>query len=296
MQNCIIANFDKKEYISPQRCGEDSTLKAVYLSYEGILQILAILLADGNGRGGGDLITESELIGSWKGCRIALIDEVVTDSKLSEPGLEDTPLHKQITSLGTDITERVIEVFDGTGEGTLASLSLNSTLPLSIQRNMPSEARGMLSSIATRKGAIPDLASFVGFFGAQPGISRYWLQKRFEKGLIEFAETTGQPQRYTVKDFSWKKGVVEPLIPPEYPRPDRISTTEISFGLVAEGKTRAKRFTVKFGKGGSSFEDTILSIFPGFKFDAAPTASTSEMSPEVANVLKALQQIKPEEA
>lgn len=296
MQNCIIANFDNKEYIRPEKCGEDSSLKAIYSSYYGILQVLAILLADGNDRGAGDLRVDAPVIGSWKGSRIALIDDVVVDANLSEPGVEDVPLYKQITSLGKDVTETVIAAFEGADEGLLSSLALNSSLPLSVQRKMSDEGRQMLSDLATRKGAIPELASFVGFFGFQPGFSKYWLHKRFEKALLEFAVATELPERYTVKDLSWKVGTLEALPTGNYQSPPRKAVVELSFGLVAEGRKRAKKFVLKFGKDGSLFEESILAIFPSFKFDAPPAAVFSELNPEVAGVLKAFQATTVKEA
>ena len=289
MQNCIIANFDNKEYIRPDKCGEDSSLNAVLRSYEGILQVLAALMADGSGQGGGDLDSDSPLIGSWKGSRIALIDDEVLDPKLSEPGLEDVPLYKQVTSLGKDVTEEVIAAFKKS-ESLLASFVPGSNLPLSVQRKMSDEGRFMIANLATRKGPIPQLAFFVGFFGFQPGFSRYWMQKRLEKGFLDFAVATGLPERYAVKDLSWKVGILEFLPTPQYQRPPEKAVVELSFGLVAEGRKRAKRFVLKFGKEGSLFEDSILELFPSFKFDAPPIAADSPVvRPEVANILKAFQ-------
>ena len=42
------------------------------LSGMGVMSALAILLADGNGSGGGDLFSDNPVIGSWRGDRIVV--------------------------------------------------------------------------------------------------------------------------------------------------------------------------------------------------------------------------------
>lgn len=54
-QYYVIANIDKKQYLHPHRCGDGLKLLEFGLSGDGTMACLAILLADGNGRGGGDL-------------------------------------------------------------------------------------------------------------------------------------------------------------------------------------------------------------------------------------------------
>lgn len=48
-------NIDKKQYLHPHKCGDGLKLLEFGLSSCGTMACLAILLADGNGRGGGDL-------------------------------------------------------------------------------------------------------------------------------------------------------------------------------------------------------------------------------------------------
>ncbi len=50
-----IVNIKKKQYISPYTFGDGSKLMEFSMSANGVLAGLAILLADGNGKGGGDL-------------------------------------------------------------------------------------------------------------------------------------------------------------------------------------------------------------------------------------------------
>jgi len=48
-------NIDKKQYLHPHKCGDGLKLLEFGMSSCGTMSCLAILLADGNGRGGGDL-------------------------------------------------------------------------------------------------------------------------------------------------------------------------------------------------------------------------------------------------
>ena len=64
-QYYLIVNIEKKQFIHPHKMG--SGLKLWEMLAEGSpFRALGILLADGNGRGGGD-IEEHPLIGSWIG-------------------------------------------------------------------------------------------------------------------------------------------------------------------------------------------------------------------------------------
>lgn len=48
-------NIDKQQYLHPHNCGDGLKLLEFGISSMGTMACLAILLADGNGRGGGDL-------------------------------------------------------------------------------------------------------------------------------------------------------------------------------------------------------------------------------------------------
>lgn len=67
-----IVNLDKKEFLEPHDFNDGSKLMEFGLSGMGVMSGLAILLADGNGLGGGDLGSENPIIGSWKGDRIVV--------------------------------------------------------------------------------------------------------------------------------------------------------------------------------------------------------------------------------
>lgn len=67
-----IYNFDKNECITPAKFGDDPVAMNFLAGRDGITTGLAVLLADGNGRGGGDLYSDHPVIGSWAGDRIAI--------------------------------------------------------------------------------------------------------------------------------------------------------------------------------------------------------------------------------
>lgn len=67
-----VVNLDKKQYLDPHDCGEGAKLMEIALSSMSMMSCVALLLADGNGRGGGDIHSENPLIGSWAGDRIVI--------------------------------------------------------------------------------------------------------------------------------------------------------------------------------------------------------------------------------
>jgi len=74
-----VVNLDKREFLETWDFGDGAKLLEFGCSGSGIMCALAILLADGNGRGGGDLdlpeeATENQksIVGSWAGDRIVV--------------------------------------------------------------------------------------------------------------------------------------------------------------------------------------------------------------------------------
>lgn len=74
----VIMNYSKNEYITPEGYGDDPNPNI--FSREGadggVMEALVILLAascKGGPRGGGDIDSDSELVGSWAGDSIAII-------------------------------------------------------------------------------------------------------------------------------------------------------------------------------------------------------------------------------
>lgn len=92
-QYYYVVNLDKKQYLHPHRFGDGSKLLEFGDSMGGTMTALAILLADGNNRGGGDLHSENPIIGSWAGDRIVIAGDYADGGKFFKGlGLEDHEL------------------------------------------------------------------------------------------------------------------------------------------------------------------------------------------------------------
>ena len=100
-----IVNLDKKQILHPHKFDDGLKLMEFGQSGQGTMAGLAVLLAascKGGARGGGDVDSESTLVGSWAGDRIAIIgdyceeDDVIgmtkeqlMDAYKAENGYED---------------------------------------------------------------------------------------------------------------------------------------------------------------------------------------------------------------
>ena len=79
-----ICNVDKKEYLHPHDFGAGLKLMEFAFHHPSeILAGLAILLADGNGRGGGDCRSDSPIIGRWKYDRIVVLGDYADENDLA---------------------------------------------------------------------------------------------------------------------------------------------------------------------------------------------------------------------
>jgi hypothetical protein len=106
-----IVNIKKKQYITPHTFGDGSKLIEFSMSANGVLAGLAILLADGNGRGGGDLHSENDIVGSWAGDNIVVAGDYAEAGKfVKEP---EQNLYEVASSEGEDISIKVLDaLFD----------------------------------------------------------------------------------------------------------------------------------------------------------------------------------------
>lgn len=102
-----IVNIKKKQYISPYIFGDGSKLMEFSMSANGVLAGLSILLADGNGRGGGDLHSENDIVGSWAG------DNIVITGDYADEGKFVKDVNKNLYSVanieGEDISIKVLD-------------------------------------------------------------------------------------------------------------------------------------------------------------------------------------------
>lgn len=102
-----IVNVKKKQYITPHTFGDGAKLMEFSMSANGVLAGLAILLADGNGRGGGDLHSENDIVGSWAGDNIVIAGDYADTGKfVKEP---EQNLYEITNSEGEDISLKVLD-------------------------------------------------------------------------------------------------------------------------------------------------------------------------------------------
>ena len=85
-----VCNLDKRQVLDPHAFGDGLKLLEFGCSSLGALTALTVLLADGNGRGGGDLHVNPEehpIVGSWAGERIVIAGDYGNEGKFlnSEP-------------------------------------------------------------------------------------------------------------------------------------------------------------------------------------------------------------------
>ena len=110
-QYYLTVNLDKREYLYPHKFGDGLKLLEFGDSGGGTMTGLAILLADGNGRGGGDLDSENPIVGSWAGDRIVIAGDYADEGRFVEPGHghDNDNLHIYASEHFTDISGEVIK-------------------------------------------------------------------------------------------------------------------------------------------------------------------------------------------
>jgi hypothetical protein len=102
-----IVNVKKKQYITPHTFGDGAKLMEFSMSANGVLAGLAILLADGNGRGGGDLNSENEIVGSWAGDNIVIAGDYADTGKFVK--IPEQNLYEVCQAEGEDISLKVLD-------------------------------------------------------------------------------------------------------------------------------------------------------------------------------------------
>ena len=102
-----IVNIKKKQYITPHTFGDGAKLMEFSMSASGVLAGLAILLADGNGRGGGDLHSENDIVGSWAGDNIVVAGDYADEGKFVKDANKN--LYSIANIEGEDISLKVLD-------------------------------------------------------------------------------------------------------------------------------------------------------------------------------------------
>lgn len=289
MTDYLIVNFDRKEYLDPLCFGESPQLQEIVTSHEGVMQALAILLADGNGRGGGDLRSSHSAIGSWAGCRIAILDDQVTDPELSDPGMEAVPLQHQLRKRGKNVSAAAIAaIIDGEGAHS-ALYPLNPRLRLSLvqQRALPGHALEFHSSAEARQTKpLTSLECLFWVLGVSAGLTVPSQKKRLQEGLRLMAQAYDMPQQYEVKTVDIETGLRNS------PRPDRLGrmrspgAVRLSATLqdTAEPQSPPVTLVVVFGSDGSTLQQLFDQVFPGAVFETEPHP-LGLTSPEVIKLM-----------
>ena len=83
-QYYLVVNTIKKQFIYPHAFGDGLKLLEFGCSSNGTMTALAVLLANSNGRGGGDLRSDNEIVGSWANNRIVIVGDYA-DERLHIP-------------------------------------------------------------------------------------------------------------------------------------------------------------------------------------------------------------------
>lgn len=103
-----VVNTTKGQYLEPHTFGSGSKLMEFSSDGTSIMQGLAILLADGNNRGGGDLRSDNPLIGSWAGDNIVIAGDYADEGKFVPVKNHNAPLYAYASENFEDISEEVI--------------------------------------------------------------------------------------------------------------------------------------------------------------------------------------------
>jgi hypothetical protein len=112
-------NITKKEYLYSHTFGDGLKLCEFGFSSMGMMAGLAILLADGNGNGGGDISEDpvSGIVGRWKGDRIVIAGDYAPEGKFVtqkdvEGFVDDkgNPVNRRKTNLYRVATEKFKDI------------------------------------------------------------------------------------------------------------------------------------------------------------------------------------------
>lgn len=286
---CLIANLDKKEYLRPETFGENADLYSVYTSaFGGVLTGLAVLLADGNGRGGGDLGSDSAVIGSWAGQRVCVLESGVCDPDLSEPGLESLPLYEQMLRGGKDISAEVVHaIIAGEGKHTpLSQLKPDLFIPLPQQRALLGEGLLYWQDEAARRRPFEQADALFHVMGVPYAWYPHTQLCRLQEGVNQLARWLQVTEVPTVMSVSSEKAYV--------PRKSSWgnlrsvhATVEMTIWLERQGQPSQK--VVRFDTPDTSLNDWCHFLFGDVKLTRAPvTQGYQGSSPFVANLLKAI--------
>ena len=105
-QYYLIVNLDLREYLDPAKFGDGRKLMEFGVNGCGTMAGLAILLADGNGRGYGDLKSNNSIIGLWAGNRVVITGDYANEGNFT--GDLTVNLYDYTKTFYRDVSEEVI--------------------------------------------------------------------------------------------------------------------------------------------------------------------------------------------
>ncbi len=105
-----VVNTTKGEVMTPHAFGSGAKLMEFSSDRQSIMQGLAILLADGNNRGGGDLRSDNPLVGSWAGDNIVVSGDYADEGKFVPKRNHKQNLYRYAEENYKDISYDVIRV------------------------------------------------------------------------------------------------------------------------------------------------------------------------------------------
>jgi hypothetical protein len=101
-----VVNTTKKQTLSPYAFGSGAKLMEFTSDGGTIMQGLGILLADGNGRGSGDLNSNNKIVGSWAGDSIVIAGDYADEGRFTKH--ENNNLYEESKGY-KDVSLEVIE-------------------------------------------------------------------------------------------------------------------------------------------------------------------------------------------
>ncbi len=107
-QYFILVNTTKRQVIRPHAFGDGA--KLIEVASGGLtLAALAVLLADGNGRGGGDVRSADPVVGSWAGDRIVMSGDYADPDRHGVKTATEAQPQRNLFKLALDEWEDVSE-------------------------------------------------------------------------------------------------------------------------------------------------------------------------------------------
>jgi hypothetical protein len=101
-----VVNTTKKQVMIPHSFGSGAKLMEFSSDGMSIMQGLAVLLADGNGRGGGDLNSSNSIVGSWAGDQIVVAGDYADEGNFVDDATKNL---YEVSETYEDISFKVIE-------------------------------------------------------------------------------------------------------------------------------------------------------------------------------------------